>query len=82
MTNEDRDNFAEKMEKLESSRLSMFDDVIEEYVDTRQVLNRFNQFRDSYNKWYQACFIEECAGSVLIPILKGIENPFDRILKS
>ena len=75
MTNEDQDNFNEKLENLESSRLSMFDDVIEEYVDTRQVLNRFNQFRDVYNKWYQACFIEECAGSVLIPILKGF-NPY------
>ena len=72
MTNEDRDKFALKKEELEKQRLALFDDVIEEYVDTRLVLNRFNQFRDIYHKWYKVCFIEECAGSCIIPILKGL----------
>ena len=76
MTNEDRDKFALKKEELEKQRLALFDDVIEEYVDTRLVLNRFNQFRDIYHKWYKVCFIEECAGSCIIPILKGLFNSY------
>ena len=76
MTNEDRDKFALKKEELEKQRLALFDDVIEEYVDTRLVLNRFNQFRDIYHKWYKVCFIEECAGSCIIPILKGLYNSY------
>ena len=63
--------FEVKREALEAKRLALFDDVVEEYVDCRQVLNRFNQFRDVYHKWYKVCFIEECAGAVLLPLLKG-----------
>ena len=59
---------------MEERRLQIFDDVIEEYVDTRLLLNRFNQFRDQYLKWYKVCFIEECAGSVIMPILKGTQK--------
>ena len=71
MTPEQTALFEEKREKLEENRLAIFDDVIEEYIDCRMLLNRFNQFRDSYHKYYKVCFIEECAGSVLIPVIKG-----------
>lgn len=76
MTPEQTALFEEKRQKLEENRLAIFDDVIEEYIDCRMLLNRFNQFRDSYNKYYKVCFIEECAGSVLIPVLKGSTHTF------
>ena len=62
--------FEEKFRKLEEERLQIYADVVEEYTDSHLLLNRFNKWRVSFPRWYKVCFVEECAGSIIIPVLK------------
>lgn len=62
--------FTKNFEELNAARSRLFDDVIEDYSDSRLLLNRFNQWRESFPRWYKVCFVEECSGSVILPVLK------------
>ena len=45
--------FKAKSEELEKQRLRLFEDVFDEYTDSRILLNRFNQWRESFPRWYK-----------------------------
>ena len=50
---ENEAKFKAKSEELEKQRLRLFEDVFDEYTDSRILLNRFNKWRESFPRWYK-----------------------------
>jgi len=67
---EDDTKFAAKFAQLDEARRRLLDDVIDEYTDSRILLNRFNKWREAYPRFYTAGYGGECASSVIMPIVQ------------